>query len=150
MEQIKLNAQQIKNTLKFIEDTQGEDAKRSIFGELGRQCFHAAGIAKRMEQYRGRAEDYLKRVNEDHAVPYWESILPGGGGNSYILTGVPVDRCVCSFYDGKDTPLSLCDHCCRQFQRQLFSTLFDREVEIDITESCLKGGNRCSTVIRLE
>jgi hypothetical protein len=148
IEQIKLNSQQIQNTLKFIHDTQSEDVKRCIFSELGRQCFFATGTAGRMEKYRGRPGEYLRRVNDDRAVPYWESILPGGDGNSYILTGVKVDRCVCAYADGGDAPQSLCDHCCREFQKQFFSMLFDRETDIEISESYLKGDNRCSTIIR--
>ena len=126
IEPIKLNPQQVKNTLKFIDDTQSADVKRCVFTELGRQCFQTTGVGGHLEQYRGKPEAYLKRVNDDHAVMYWESILPGADGKSYVLTGVPVDRCVCSFYDGKDTPISLCDHCCKQFQTQLFGVLFDR------------------------
>jgi len=149
MEQIKLNAKQIRNTLKFIHNTQSDDVKQSIFSELGRQCFCMSGTGEHLEKYRGQPGEYLKRVNDDHSVIYWESILPGEEENAYILTGVPVDRCVCSLADGKDAPLSLCDYCCKSFQKQLFSTLFDREVDIEITESFLKGDGRCSTLIRL-
>ena len=149
IEQIKLNPKQVRNTLKFIHDTQDEDVKQSIFSELGHQCFCATGIKDYYEKFRGKPEEYLKRVNDDHSVIYWESILPGNDGESYILTGTPVDKCVCSLAEGKDAPLSLCDICCRNFQKQLFSTLFDREVDIEITASFLKGDGRCSTLIRL-
>lgn len=148
MEPVKFNPKQIQNTLKFIDGTQDETVKRCIFNELGNQCFHATGIANHMEAYRGKPEEYLRRVNDEHAVPYWESLLPGEDGNSYILTGVVADRCVCSLAGGADAPLSLCDYCCKQFQTQLFSTLFDREVEVEITSSYLKGGSRCSAIIR--
>ena len=57
-----------------------------------------------------------------------------------------MDRCVCSFADGRSTPLSLCEYCCKRFQMELFGTLFNREVEIEITETWLKGNDRCSTV----
>lgn len=150
MDKIKLNEKQIQNTLQFIHDTQSWDVKRSVFGELGRQCFCASGMKEYFEQFRGRPEAYLQRVNGEHSVQYWESILPGEDGESYVLTGVPVDQCVCSLADGKNAPLSLCDHCCKSFQTQLFATLFDREVEIEITASFLKGDDRCSTVIRLK
>ncbi len=148
MESIKLNAQQIKNTLRYIGDTQCEAVKRDIFGELGCQCYRATGTADFLERFRGRPEAYLRGVNEDHAVPYWESILPGGDGQSYVLTGAPVDRCVCSFADGQNTPMALCEYCCKSFQEHLFGTLFDREVEVEITDTFLKGGGRCSAVIR--
>lgn len=148
VEQIKPNQKQISSTLQFIHDTQSEDVKQAVFGELGRQCFCATGMKDQFETIRGKPEEYLKRVNDEHSVMYWESILPGEDGNSYILTGVPVNRCVCSFADGDNTPLSLCDYCCRNFQKQLFGVLFDREVEIEITASYLKGDGRCSTVIR--
>lgn len=149
MDKIKLNEKQIQNTLQFIHDTQSEDVKRSVFGELGRQCFCAGGTKAYFEKFRGKPEEYFKRVNDEHSVQYWESILPGEDGRSYVLTGVPVEQCVCSLADGGTAPLSLCDHCCKSFQTQLFSTLFDREVEIEITASYLKGDGRCSTIIRL-
>ena len=60
MEQIKLNAQQIKNTLQYIDETQSEEVKQSVFGELGRQCYHATGIGEWLEQFRGKPEEYLR------------------------------------------------------------------------------------------
>jgi len=149
MEQIRLNAKQIQNTLQYVDRTQSEDVKRCIFGELGCQCFQTSGVGSALEQFRGRPEAYLKHINDERAAPYWESLLPGGDGKTYILTGVVVDRCVCSLAGGKDAPLALCEYCCREFQEKLFGTLFDRPVEIEITSSYLRGGDRCSTVIRL-
>ena len=148
MEPIKLNPRQIQNTLKFIDTTQSEAVKQCIFEELGQQCFCANGFADRLEPYRGKHAEYLRPINEEHGSPHWESILPDGDGKAYILTGVVVDRCVCSFADGRDAPLSLCDYCCKEFQRCFFSTLFDRAVDIEITASYLKGDDRCSTIIR--
>ena len=108
MDKIKLNEKQIQNTLQFIHDTQSEDVKRSVFGELGRQCFCAGGMKAYFEKFQRRREEYFKRVNHEHSVQYWESILPGEVGRSYVLTGVPVEQCICSLADGGNAPLSLC------------------------------------------
>ena len=147
MDQISISAKQIHNTLQFIDRTQSEAVKRSIFSELGCQCFQATGVADFLDQFRGRPEAYLSRVNDAHAIQYWESILPGEDGNSYILTGTVAGRCVCSFADHGEAPMALCDYCCKKFQERLFSTLFGRAVEVEMTSSCLKGGDRCSTII---
>lgn len=147
MEQIKMNENQVRNVFKFIHGTQSEEVKESIFGQLGYQCFHASGFDQWLEQYRGKPDEYLDTINNQHSSMYGESLKYSEDGNSLIVTGNIVERCVCSFANGNDATLSLCNYCCKKFNEHFFGVILDRKVTAEISTSFLKGDNRCSTII---
>jgi hypothetical protein len=144
-----MNQEQVKNILKFIDTSQSEPVKNSVFGQLGQECFYARKLDTWIEQYRGDVQAFLDRVNVQHASKYWERLEFTEDRTTLILTGRKVQGCACAFADYSQPPLSLCYYCCKNFQQELFGTLLGRKVEVRITESYLLGGERCSTTIHL-
>lgn len=144
-----MNHDQVKNVLRFVDASQTESVKRSIFGELGRQCFCARKLDAWTSQWAGDVQGFLDRVNVEHASKYWERLEFSEDGAMLILTGRKVSGCACAFSDGSQAPKSLCHYCCKRFQEELFGTLLGRKVEVQITAAYLLGDERCNTVIRL-
>jgi predicted ArsR family transcriptional regulator len=83
------------------------------------------------------------------ASKYWEKLEFSEDGKTLVLTGRIVQNCACAFADCPQPPQALCDYCCKGFQQEFFRTLLGQDVEIEITEAYLSGGQRCSTVIHL-
>jgi hypothetical protein len=144
-----MNPEQVKNVLKFIDASQSEPVKSSIFSRLGHECFYARKLDAWIEQYTGDVQAFLDRVNVHHASKYWERLEFTEDRTVLILTGKIVQGCACAFADCPRPPRSLCYYCCKSFQQELFGMLLGQAVEVNITESFLLGGERCSTTIHL-
>ena len=144
-----MNQEQVKNLLKFIDASQSESVKDSIFSQLGHECFYARNLDAWIEQYRGDVQAFLDRVNVERASKYWEKLEFTEDRTMLVLTGKKVQGCACAFADRSQPPQSLCHYCCKNFQQELFGMLLGQKVEVHITESYLLGDERCSTTIHL-
>ena len=144
-----MNQEQVKNTLKFIDASESESVKNSIFSQLGHECFYARKLDEWIQQYRGDVQAFLDRVNIQQASKYWERLEFSEDRAILILTGKIVQGCACAFADCSQPPQSLCHYCCKSFQQELFGMLLGQKVEVTITESYLLGGERCSTIIHI-
>jgi hypothetical protein len=144
-----MNQEQVCNILKFIEMSQSETVKGSIFQQLGHECFYARGLDKWIGQYKEDVQAFLDWVNIEKASKYWEHLEFNEDRSTLILTGKKVEGCACAFADCVQPPKSLCRHCCKNFQQEMFATLLGQKVEVQITEAFLLGGERCSTWIHL-
>ena len=147
--QEEINPEQVKNILQFIDASQSEPVKKSIFSQLGRECFYARKLDAWIESYRGDVQAFLDRVNIQQASKYWERLEFTEDRTKLILTGRKVQGCACAFAACAQPPPSLCQYCCKGFQQKLFGMLLGRKVEVDITESYLLGDERCSTTVHL-
>jgi hypothetical protein len=144
-----MNPEQVINLLKFIDASQSESVKNSIFSQLGHECFYARKLDGWIDQYQGNVQAFLDRVNIEHASQYWERLEFTEDRTQLLLTGKKVQGCACAFAACANPPRSLCQYCCQNFQQELFGRLLGQRVEVTITESYLLGGERCSTVIQL-
>lgn len=144
-----MNQDQVKNILKFVDASQSETVKDSIFSQLGHECFYAGKLDEWVAPYRENVQAFLDSINIEHASRYWERLEFTADGTALVLTGKPVQGCACAFADCSQPPPSLCHYCCKNFQQELFGTLLGQRVEVTITESYLLGDERCSTIIRM-
>ena len=144
-----MNQDQVKNVLKFIDASQDESVKGSIFSPLGGECFYARRLDDWIGQYAGNVQAFLDRINVEKASKFWERLEFTEDGTTLVLTGKQVEGCACAFADSSQPPLSLCHYCCKSFQQELFGMLLGRKVEVKITEAYLLGNGRCSTTIHL-
>ena len=144
-----MNQEQVKNILKFIDASQSESVKDSIFSQLGHECFYARNLDAWIGQYGEDVQAFLDRVNVQHASKYWESLEFSEDRTMLILIGKHVQGCACAFADCSHPPQSLCHYCCKNFQQELFGMLLGQTVEVKITASYLLGDDRCNTTIHL-
>jgi hypothetical protein len=144
-----MNQEQVKNLLKFIENSEPDVVKERIFCQLGHECFYSRKLDKWIGEYAGNVQAFLDRVNIQKASKYWESLEFNEDHTLLNLTGKKVEGCACAFANCTQPPLSLCNYCCKAFQEELFGTLLGQKVEVEITEAFLMGDQRCSTRIYL-
>ena len=123
--------------------------KKSIFNQLGHQCFYARNLDGWIGQYTGNVQAFLDKINVKKDSKYWERLEFTEDGTTLILIGKKVEGCACAFADCAQPPLSLCNYCCKNFQQELFGMLLGCKVEVMITEAYLLGHERCSTTIHL-
>ena len=91
---------------------------------------------------------FMDGINLEHTSDHWESLVFSDDKTALFLTGKPVEACACTAADTDSSPHALCEHCCKKFQEDWFSSLFGEEVEVEISESFLYGSNRCSSILR--
>ena len=144
-----MNQAQVQNMLKFIDSSQSETTKAHIFSQLGHECFYSRKLDEWIGKYKGNVQAFLDWVNIEKASKYWERLEFIEDHSQLILTGKKVAGCACAFADCSQPPLSLCHYCCKHFQEELFSTLLEQPVEVEITAAFLLGNERCSTRIHL-
>jgi hypothetical protein len=144
-----LNQEQVKRIIKFIDASQSEPIKESIFSQLGFECFYSRKLDGWIENYVGNVQAFLDRVNVEKKSKYWEKLEFNKERTVLTLVGKKVDGCACAFSDITEPPKSLCYYCCKNFQQELFGKLLGQKVNVEITESFLLGGERCNTLIHL-
>lgn len=149
MSQNESDREQVQALLTYIDATQSEAVKNSIFSELGRGCFIRHKMGAWVDSFDGDAQAFLDRINVQNASKYWERLEYNEDRSALLLTGRIVDRCACAYASGPQPPESLCHYCCKRFQEEIFGRLLGRAVEVEITEAYLLGGQRCSTKIHI-
>jgi hypothetical protein len=145
-----MNHDQVRNLLRHVDSAMEEGVKRDVFSRLGHECFFSRRLDKWMDQFKKDVRNLLHYVNVEKRSKYWERLELSPDGKRLVLTGKEVKGCACAFADCADPPLSLCNYCCRNFQRELFGYLLGKEVEVTITEGYLLGDKRCSTIIEVK
>jgi predicted hydrocarbon binding protein len=122
-----------------------EETRRAIMEACGRRCIGAStlGKARSIQREAQDLEDLLRRLNKAHL----------GGGHLQLEGGVihaAYDRCYCGSVSKtkEDFSASYCQCSCGWY-RQLFETLLERPVEVDLLSSIIQGDERCRFVIRV-
>ena len=144
-----MNQAQVQNLLKFIDTSQSEVVKESIFQQLGQACFYTRKLDEWIGSFQSDVQAFLDRINVENASKYWERLEFNEDQSMLILTGRKVSGCACAFADCEQPPQSLCAYCCKNFQQEMFGSLLGRKVEVEITAAFLLGDERCSTKIHL-
>ena len=144
-----MNQVQVINIFRFIDASESEAVKETIFSQLGHECFYARKLDNWIGQYKEDVQAFLDRVNIEKASKYWERLEFNEDHSLLILTGKKVDGCACAFADCSYPPKSLCHYCCKNFQQEMFGKLLGQKVMVEITEAFLLGDLRCSTRIHL-
>jgi hypothetical protein len=138
--------EQVINLLKFIEENFDESTKEKIFGRLGRECFYSRGLDKWVNSFKSDLESFLDWVNSGKSR-YWKKVEYDREKSTIKVISRKSPVCVCAYAQCPDPPKSLCNHCCRLFQKEIFETLLGKEVEVQVDSSTLLDGGSCNTTI---
>lgn len=145
---MELNAQQMRNMFVYIDSNQSETVKKDIFEKLGHECFRRS--KEWVDSVGNNIEKLMDDVNVRDVSPYWQKLQFNEDRSILYLTGRKVGKCVCPLGNLESPPKSLCNYCCRKFQEEVFGVFLGKEVTVEITESCILGGERCSTAIHIK
>lgn len=146
---IGMSEKQVQEILKFIDASFDDPVREKVFSRLGYECFHSRQLDKWIGMYKGNVNAFLDWVNVEKKSVYWKSLEFNEDRSALILTGNKVDNCACAFANCPDPPKSLCHHCCRNFQQELFGMLLGQKVSVEITKAFLLGDDSCDTLIHL-
>jgi predicted hydrocarbon binding protein len=132
--------------MEVLEREVDEQTRRAIMEACGRRCIGASTLqkARRIAREAGDLDDMLRRLNEVHL----------GGGHLQLdgdVIHAAYDRCYCGSVSKTREPFSAtyC-HCSCGWYRQLFETLLERPVEVELLGSILQGDERCRFLIRVQ
>ena len=122
-----------------------EKTRWAIMEACGRQCIGASTLekARRLKQETQDLDDLLIRLNAAHI---------GGGHLEQAEDGIHAayDRCYCGSVSKANEPFSAtyC-HCSCGWFRQLFETLLEGPVDVELISSIIQGDERCRFLIHL-
>jgi hypothetical protein len=143
------DARQIQNVLSYIDSSMNKSIRKKVFEKLGYEHSTKESFKKWINGYKNNLKDFFDMVNSDKDT-YWESIEYDPEKSEIRIVGRPVDKCACAYAQQPDAPKSLCTHCCKNFQKNMFEMLLDKPVNVRIDDAFLLGGKRCSTTIFVE
>jgi hypothetical protein len=145
----KVVPEQVIKLLKFIEENFDESIKEKIFGKLGRECFYSRGLDKWINSFNQDVDSFVNWVNSGKSR-YWEKLEYDRAKSTIKVISRKSPVCVCAYAQCPDPPKSLCNHCCRLFQKEIFKTLLGKEVEVQVDSSTLLDGGSCNTTITIK
>jgi hypothetical protein len=143
---VPVDLRQIQNVLRFVDSSMDEPSKKAVFERLGMEHTTSEKFIVVMDGYKKDLKGYFDSVNSKKDT-YWEKMEYNPDTSVIKITGKVVDRCACSYAQCANPPKSLCNYCCKNFQKQMFEIILGKKVEVKIDAAFLLGDNRCSTTI---
>lgn len=133
----------IKNILSEIGKTCDEQVVVRVMKSCGRQCIPKSYISRAISIYDGSdgIEDFLRRLNPTRI----------GGGQLHLRDGKIIgiyDKCYCGLVKKLNGLPSLYCYCSAGWYERLFSSVFDRPVEVTKIKTIPDGANHCEFEIR--
>jgi len=117
--------------------TQLDDATRGkVLQGLGRECSQDYGAF--FNKYRGNLQGFLDKIK----TAWVERTEYDEKTGILRVIGKPAP-CACPLVKAGRTPAEFCD-CSRGWTQAAFATVLDKPVSVEIEESVLRGGSRCS------
>ena len=114
-----------------------DDATRGkILQSLGSQC--AQDYGPFFNKYRGDLPGFLEKIKTA-----WVERTEYNEKTGMLRTVGKPAPCACPLVKAGRTPAEFCD-CSRGWTQAAFSTVLGRPVSVEIEESVLRGGKRCS------
>ena len=135
----------IRSIMDRLDREMDEETRWAIMEACGRRCIGASTLreARRLQQEAQDLDDLLRRLNQARI----------GGGHlqreGWVIHAA-YDRCYCGSVSKTREPFSAtyC-HCSCGWYQQLFETLLDAPVEVELLGSIIQGDERCQFLIHI-
>lgn len=145
---VPVDTRQIQNVLSYIDTSMDESIKKNIFEKLGYEHTTKNSFINWINGYKSNLKSFFDYINNHtNKNSDWEKIEYDPVLSTIKITGKPADRCACAYAQEKNPPKSLCNYCCKSFQKHMFEMLVDKPVKVQLDESFLLGGKRCNVTI---
>lgn len=126
-----------------IDNSLDRDSKIRMIEQFGRTCGRQT-VADHLKQYIGDIDGYLEFIKGN----WVENAEYDKEKNEITITGKPTKECFCPFVDSSKMSKDYCN-CSSGWAKEIFGTILGREVESEMTETVLRGADRCSHKIRI-
>lgn len=145
---IPVDTRQVQNVLSYIDSTMDESIKKNIFERLGYEHTTKHSFKNWINGNKNNLKGFFDYINSNTDTNSdWEKIEYDPILSTIKITGKPADRCACPYAQEANPPKSLCNYCCKNFQKHMFEMLLDKPVKVQLDETFLLGGKRCSVTI---
>ncbi len=145
---IPVDTRQVQNVLSYIDSTMDESTKKNIFERLGYEHTTKDSFKNWINGNKNNLKGFFDYINSHtNTNSDWEKIEYDPILSTIKITGKPADRCACPYAQAANPPKSLCNYCCKNFQKNMFEMLLDKTVKVQLDETFLLGGKRCSVTI---
>jgi predicted hydrocarbon binding protein len=129
----------LKGMMNALDQAVDEPTRQAIMQACGRQCIGASALdkARTLAKTTANLDDLLEKLNEVHL----------GGGHlrrEGDVIHAAYDHCYCGSVSKTKEPISstYC-HCSCGWFRQLFETLLERSVTVELISSIVQGDEKC-------
>lgn len=119
-----------------------EKTRNKIIESMGMEC------AGEYSQYFAKFKNNLKGFLGDLQKQWIERVIHDKDQKTITLIGKKTGDCFCPFVKQSVTPGDFCN-CSKGWQKKAFETVTGKTVVAEVKESILRGGERCSFVIKM-
>ena len=116
--------------------------RNKMFEEFGRACSDAS--LSLYENFIGNLEGFLKHAEENWA----DKAVYNKEKNEIEITGKQAEECGCPFVNTEKMTPDYCQ-CSLGWRKHTFEKVTGKNVDVEMTSSVLRGGNRCSCKISI-
>ena len=125
--------------INILNDSLDEDTLIPILNQLGSKCGEDFA-----NQYKNKPEGFFNFIKS-----LWADSVDYDKEKGIIRVNEKIrETCNCPFIKEKEAPAVLCN-CSLGTQKRIYESLFDRQVNVTLEKSVLKGDERCSFTIQL-
>jgi predicted hydrocarbon binding protein len=109
--------------------------------QTGRECAKLGGLGAK---FKGDPQGYFATARKA-----WGTDFQWDKAKGIVTVAVAEGPCGCPLVDAKRTPAFWC-HCSAGYQKEIFSAVFGRPVQVSLKESKLAGARRCVFEVRAD
>ncbi len=121
--------------VRILNDNLDGPTRRKILENLGREC--AKQYSSLTDKYKGNVNAFLDAIQRQWVEKAEYDEMAGT-----IRIVDKSKNCTCPLVDQSQTPADFCD-CTLGWQKETYSAILGRSVEVALEESILRGGKRC-------
>jgi predicted hydrocarbon binding protein len=132
----------VKNLIESIDTHLDEKTKIRLMESCGRACAHGGPI-RAAKEHQGDLDNWLATLAKWHGG---EEYIRRDGDTVHVICA----ECLCPLV--KDGPPRLPDtycYCSLGWMREMFGTVVEKPVDVELVESIKRGGEECRFIIRL-
>ncbi len=130
--------------LEIIDNSLEESEKGEILEKMGREC--AKEFKESAENYKGNLEGYLNEI-----MSQWVEKAEYDKEQGIVrIIDKKRETCFCPFIDKSLITSGTMCYCSVGWQKEMYETISGKPVNVKVTESVLRGGERCSFEIAME
>ena len=128
--------------LEILSSSVNEEKSIEILEKLGREC--AKEYRDSYVKFKGNIEGFLEEIKKE----WVENAVFDKEANSIRISGKKKESCFCPFVDKSITPSSFCN-CSLGYNKEVFETIVNKPVKVQLGQSILRGGNSCDVLIEI-